>query len=55
MRKTGIARKEPDTISTVLKEEDNLDTTGILTSLKDLPQETRKKEAAKPLYLIRYE
>ena len=55
MRKTCITRKQSDTISTVLKEEDNLGTTGILISLKDLTLETRKKEAAKPLYLIRYE
>lgn len=54
MRKTCSARKESDAISTILKE-DNLVTTGILISLKDLPQESRKKEAAKPLYLIRYE
>ena len=55
MRKTYVARKESDAVSTVLKEEDNLVTTGILISLKDTPQESRKKEAAKPLYLIRYE
>jgi hypothetical protein len=55
MGKTCIARKESDASSTVLKEEDNLVTTGILISLKDLPQESRKKEAAKPLYLMRYE
>jgi hypothetical protein len=55
MRKTCIARKESDAISTILKEKDNLVTTGILISLKDMPQESRKKEAAKPLYLIRYE
>ena len=55
MRKTRIARKESDAISTILKEEDNHVTTGILISLKDMPQESRKKEAAKPLYLIRYE
>jgi len=55
MRKTYVARKESDAVSTVLKEEDNLVTTGILISLKDTPQESRKKEAAKPLYLMRYE
>jgi hypothetical protein len=55
MKKTCITRKEPDAISTTLNEEDNLDATGILISLKDLPQESRKKEAAKPLYLTRYE
>jgi hypothetical protein len=55
MRKTCIARKESDDIPTILKEEDNLVTTGILISLKDSPKESRKREAAKPLYLIRYE
>ncbi len=55
MRETRITRKESDATSTVLKEEDNLGTTGILISLKDSAQESRKKEAAKPLYLIRYE
>ncbi len=55
MKKLPIVKEGNQVVSEVSEHNEELLDSAIIVSLEELPRESRKKEAGKPLYLTRYE